>query len=132
MVKLENEAKCLVAKLVALFRSQIVDPAAVERDSAAVVIVQGAEQVQQRAFPGAGCSDDAQKFAVLNFQIEAGEDLYLILVPAKSLVESGGDQHQNPSNVCYSNRNACTGWSRAARQAGNTLNATAIAIAPTP
>ena len=74
MVKLENEAERLIAQLVALLGRHIVDTAALQIDAALVGTVQGAQQVQQRAFAGAGRADDAEELAVFDGEVQPAQD----------------------------------------------------------
>ena len=87
VVKLENEAECLVAQQVASLRRQVVDALAVEKDFAFVGPVEDAEQVQQRTLAGAGGADDAEEFALLYFQVEAAQHFRLDGVLAIGLLQ---------------------------------------------
>src|SRR5579864_7687634 len=94
VVELKDKAERLAAQLVALALRQIVDALAVQIDFARVGVVERAEQVQQRALAGAGSPNDAQELPVHHLQAQAVEDLHLVGVSAKGLLQIAGDQHE--------------------------------------
>src|SRR5262245_490634 len=92
MVELEDEAEGLVAQPVALLGGQVVDAVAFEKDGAVVGPIERADEVQERAFAGAGGADDAKELTVRDFEIEAAQHLDLVRVAAVRLLQSDGVQ----------------------------------------
>ena len=137
MIKLKNEAECLIAQQIAALRRQIVDALVVKEDFAFIGPVEDAKQVQQRTLARTGGADDAQEFALLDLQIEAAQHLRFNGVLAVGLLQSERRQdrhgflHGSHLPSCdYSYRSARTGCSSAARSAGKMLNSTAMLTAP--
>ena len=160
MVELEDEAEDAVTQPVALLGGQVVDALAVELDLALVGLVQRAEQVQQRALARARscrrCSETRRRAPQVDALEHRGDDGVL----AVSLVQPGGGEQRDGSDMKtspwgsfsrdpvgergpalryrvaakqsrhHSYRSARTGCSSAARSAGRTLNSTAMATAP--
>ena len=71
MVELEDEAKGAIAEKVPFAGREVIDPAVSEGDLAGIGFVQGAEQMEQGAFAGAGTADDADKLAALDGERDA-------------------------------------------------------------